>query len=92
MLNMNTYHCHVPVPLKSVQNLFGIPSEMISLVEMSVPCLDRREVPLMGVTEDVKVPVLALETHDTADGHVTLKPDGNILMTYFLVHLRFKGK
>lgn len=63
-------HCSVSVPLKPVPSVYGVSSEMITLVKAFTPCLDRREVSLMGGTKDVKVPMVALKTHVTT-GHVT---------------------
>lgn len=36
--------------------------------------------------------VLALKTQDIADVQVASTPNGNILMTYLLVRVRFRGK
>lgn len=45
---------------------------------------------LMGVTEDVPVSMLALKTTILLR-LCHFKLNGNITMTYFLVHLRFGG-
>lgn len=92
MLKTNIYNCNVPVPLKPAPDLFGITFEMIPLVKMSVLCLDERDVPLREWPNMSKFWVLALKTQDIADVQVASTPNGNILMTYLLVRLRFRGK
>lgn len=73
----NTYNYNVPVP-----------SEIISLVKLSTPCFKRRELLFMGTTEDVLM--LASNTQ-YCRWTCHLKPNGNIIMIYILVHLRFRG-
>lgn len=91
MVKMNTYRCNMPVPLKPVPN---VASPLGYLLGENVNSKAAQGKSAFHVNDWIcqKFWMLALKTHDIADAHLIFKPNRNIIMTYFLAHLWFRGE